>query len=250
MNRNLSYLILTTSLTLIHLPEILASASCIPAWKAPPGVTQWPLHMDSKLKPAHILNTSWDICLNGPDVRLSLMNFAVLCLKYSSFVSSQIIGLASSQILKSSYPPDKTKKIVNDTLSSKIRDILKPSETLFMPVSNNLVSVLHSRNFQFSTISFKLKIYHPICAETATYLKDYLQKNSVHLPTTCFNISSILASFSRLGSQITLDLSSIVSTGQAKDTRASLAKLLCHLIHYQVSPTCSAKIMSNFNIYT
>ena len=136
MNRNLSYLILTTSLTLIHLPEILASASCIPAWKAPPGVTQWPLHMDSKLKPAHILNTSWDICLNGPDVRLSLMNSAVLCLKYSSFVSSQIIGLASGQILKSSYPPDKTKKIVNDTLSSKIRDILKSSETLFMPVSN------------------------------------------------------------------------------------------------------------------
>ena len=118
MNRNLSYLILTTSLTLIHLPEILASASCIPAWKAPPGVTQWSLHMDSKLKPVHILNTSWDICLNGPDVRLSLMNFAVLCLKYSWFVSSQIIGLASGQILKPSYPSDKRKKIVNSTFQN------------------------------------------------------------------------------------------------------------------------------------
>ena len=136
MNRNLSYFILTTSLILVHLPEILVSASCIPAWKAPPGVTQWSLHMDSKLKPAHILKTSWDICLNGPDVRLSLMNTAVFCLKFSSFVSSQIIGLASGQILKPSYPPDKRKKIVKDTLSSKIRDILKPSETLFMSVSN------------------------------------------------------------------------------------------------------------------
>lgn len=174
MNRNLSYRILTTSLTLIHLPEILASASCIPAWKAPPGVTQWSLHMDSKLKPAHILNTSWDICLNGPDVRLSLMNSAVLCLKYSSFVSSQIIGLTSGQILKPSYPPDKRKKIVNGTLQNT-----RYSETerdLVYVSFKYLVSVLHSRNFQFSTISFKLKIYHPICAETATYLKADLQQ--------------------------------------------------------------------------
>ena len=174
MNRNLSYRILTTSLTLIHLPEILASASCIPAWKAAPGVTQWSLHMNSKLKPAHILNTSWDICLNGPDVRLSLMNSAVLCLKYSSFVSSQIIGLTSGQILKPSYPPDKRKKIVNGTpqntrYSETERDLVYVS-------FKYLVSVLHSRNFQFSTISFKLKIYHPICAETATYLKADLQQ--------------------------------------------------------------------------
>ena len=147
MNRNLSYLILTTSLTLIHLPEILASASCIPAWKAPPGVTQWSLHMDSKLKPAHILNTSWDVCLNGPDVRLSLMNTAILCLKYSSFVSSQITGLTSGQILKPSYPPDKRKRLWK--AHSKIQDILKPSKTWFMSVSN-----IWFRSYSHGTSSF------------------------------------------------------------------------------------------------
>ena len=174
MNRNLSYLILTTSLTLTHLPEILASASWIPAWKASPGVTQWSLHMDSKLKPAHILNTSWDVCLNGPDVRLSLMNTAILCLKYSSFVSSQITGLTSGQILKPSYPPDKRKKIVKSTLQNTRYS--ETEQNLVYVSFKYLVSVLLSRNFQFSTISFQLKIYRPIWAETTTCLKDDLPK--------------------------------------------------------------------------
>ena len=150
------------------------------------------------------------------------MNFAVLCLKYSSFVSSQIIGLASGQILKPSYPPDKRKKILNSTFQNT--RCSETEQNLVYVSFKYLVSVLHSRSLQFPTIPFKLKIYHPICAETATYLKDYLQKHSVPLPTTCFNIPSILATFSHLGSQISLNLSSMVSTRQATDTHASPAQ--------------------------